>query len=284
MTCHYRGIMQKVIINLCPTGMVGVKSDNPNIPITPNEIIADVLACADLGVSIAHIHAREENGKPSWRKEIVAEIIAGIREKNDSIILNTTTSGRDWGEFEKRSDCLDLSGDLKPDMASLTIGSMNFIKSASINEPDMIERLAIKMKEKGIKPELEVFEPGMVNKANYLIQKGIIDSNSPYFNILLGSLGTSPLTPISLASFISQLPQGAVWSLAGIGNYQLDANLAAISFGGGVRIGLEDNNYLDREKNVLATNVALVERITKFIRDAGLEIATPQEARVILGV
>jgi len=264
--------------------MVGVKSDNPNIPITPNEIIADVLACADLGVSIAHIHAREENGKPSWRKEIVAEIIAGIREKNDSIILNTTTSGRDWGEFEKRSDCLDLSGDLKPDMASLTIGSMNFIKSASINEPDMIERLAIKMKEKGIKPELEVFEPGMVNKANYLIQKGIIDSNSPYFNILLGSLGTSPLTPISLASFISQLPQGAVWSLAGIGNYQLDANLAAISFGGGVRIGLEDNNYLDREKNVLATNVALVERITKFIRDAGLEIATPQEARVILGV
>lgn len=276
--------MQKVIINLCPTGMVGVKSDNPNIPITPDEIIADVLACADLGVSIAHIHAREENGKPSWRKEIFAEIIAGIREKNDSIILNTTTSGRDWGEFEKRSDCLDLSGDLKPDMASLTIGSMNFIKSASINEPDMIERLAIKMKEKGIKPELEVFEPGMVNKANYLIQKGIIDSNSPYFNILLGSLGTSPLTPISLASFISQLPQGAVWSLAGIGNYQLDANLAAISFGGGVRIGLEDNNYLDREKNVLATNVALVERITKFIRDAGLEIATPQEARVILGV
>lgn len=276
--------MQKVIINLCPTGMVGVKSDNPNIPITPDEIIADVLACADLGVSIAHIHAREENGKPSWRKEIFAEIIAGIREKNDSIILNTTTSGRDWGEFEKRSDCLDLSGDLKPDMASLTIGSMNFIKSASINEPDMIERLAIKMKEKGIKPELEVFEPGMVNKANYLIQKGIIDSNSPYFNILLGSLGTSPLTPLSLASFISQLPQGAVWSLAGIGNYQLDANLAAISFGGGVRIGLEDNNYLDREKNVLATNVALVERITKFIRDAGLEIATPQEARVILGV
>ncbi len=276
--------MQKVIINLCPTGMVGVKSDNPNIPITPDEIIADVLACADLGVSIAHIHAREENGKPSWRKEIFAEIIAGIREKNDSIILNTTTSGRDWGEFEKRSDCLDLSGDLKPDMASLTIGSMNFIKSASINEPDMIKRLAIKMKEKGIKPELEVFEPGMVNKANYLIQKGIIDSNSPYFNILLGSLGTSPLTPLSLASFISQLPQGAVWSLAGIGNYQLDANLAAISFGGGVRIGLEDNNYLDREKNVLATNVALVERITKFIRDAGLEIATPQEARVILGV
>ena len=276
--------MQKVIINLCPTGMVGVKSDNPNIPITPDEIIADVLACADLGVSIAHIHAREENGKPSWRKEIFAEIIAGIREKNDSIILNTTTSGRDWGEFEKRSDCLDLSGDLKPDMASLTIGSMNFIKSASINEPDMIERLAIKMKEKGIKPELEVFEPGMVNKANYLIQKGIIDSNSPYFNILLGSLGTSPLTPLSLASFISQLPQGAVWSLAGIGNYQLDANLAAISFGGGVRIGLEDNNYLDREKNVFATYVALVERITKFIRDAGLEIATPQEARVILGV
>jgi 3-keto-5-aminohexanoate cleavage enzyme len=276
--------MKKVVINLCPTGMVGMKSDNPNIPVSPSEIIRDVLACAELGVSVAHIHARNKDGKPTWKKEVFAEIIAGIREKNDSIIINTTTSGRDWSEFEKRSDCLNLTGDLKPDLASLTVGSMNFIKSASVNDPNIIERLAKTMQDKGIKPELEVFEPGMLHKANYLIDKGIINKQSPYFNILLGSLGTSPLTPINLASFLALLPPNAVWSVAGVGAYQLDANVAALAFGGNVRIGLEDNNYFDRNKSVLTTNVELVTRIVEIIKNLQLEIATPQEAREILGV
>lgn len=276
--------MHKVIINLCPTGMVGMKLDNPNIPVTPQEIIYDVLECAKLGVSIAHIHPRDISGKPTWKKEVFAEIISGIREKNDSIIINTTTSGRNWSDFTKRSDCLELTGDLKPDLASLTMGSMNFIKTASINSPDIIERLASKMREKSIKPEIEVFEPGMIHKANYLIEQGIIDSKNPLFNILLGSLGTSPLHPAVFSSFYSLLPSNAIWCTAGIGQYQLDANVMSISLGGGVRIGLEDNNYFDRNKKTLATNKKLVKRIIEIIKLMNLKVATPQEARIMLGI
>ncbi len=274
--------MNKVIINLCPTGMVGMKSDNPNIPITPKEIIKDVLDCAKLGVSIAHIHARDEDGRPTWKKEVFAEIIAGIREKNDSIIINTTTSGRNWTDFERRSECLKLKGDVKPDVASLTLGSMNFINSASINDPDMILKLATTMRENNIKPEIEVFEPGMIHKASFLIDKGIIDAKNPLFNILLGSLGTSPLHPAIFSSFLALLPRDAIWCTAGIGQYQLDANVLSLSLGGGVRIGLEDNNYFDRNKSIKATNKMLVKRIVSIAKSMSLEIATPQEARKIL--
>ena len=122
------------------------------------------------------------------------------------------------------------------------------------------------------------------HKANYMIEKGIISKKYPYFNILLGSLGTSPLTPVSLASFIGLLPSGSVWALAGIGQYQLDANVAALSFGGNIRVGLEDNVYYDRSKKVLATNSMLVERAAKIIKLMGLEIASPSEARRMLNL
>lgn len=276
--------MQKVIINLCPTGMVGMKSDNPNIPITPKEIIKDVLDCAKLGVSIAHIHARDDDGKPTWKKDVFAEIISGIREKNDSIIINVTTSGRNWTDFERRSECLQLKGDVRPDVASLTLGSMNFIKTASVNDPEMIEKLASTMMTKGIKPEIEVFEPGMIHKANLLINKGIIDAKKPLFNILLGSLGTSPLHPAIFSSFLALLPSNAIWCTAGIGQYQLDANVLSLSLGGGVRIGLEDNSFFDRNKKIKANNMMLVKRIVGIAKSMDLEIATPQEARKMLGV
>ncbi len=275
---------RKVIISLCPTGMVPTKGLTPFVPITPQEIIDTSLACAKLGVSMVHIHPRDEDGKPTWKKDVFAKIISGIRQKNPDLIINTTTSGRDWSEFEKRSECLDLTGDVKPDMASLTIGSMNFIKSASVNEPEMIERLAIKMGEKGIKPELEVFEPGMIHKANFLMEKGILSNNKPYFNILLGSLGTSPFTPMSLAACLAELPTNAYWALAGIGNYQLDANIAGLAFGGNIRIGLEDNIYFDRDKQKLSSNEGLVKRIVSIIKQMELAIATPKEAREIIGV
>jgi uncharacterized protein (DUF849 family) len=256
---------------------------NPQVPVTPQEIIASALACARLGASIVHIHPRDEQGKPTYKKEVFAEIIAGIREQNDQLIINTTTSGRDWTEFEKRSECLDLTGDLKPDLASLTVGSQNFVNTASMNAPEMIERLATKMRNNGIKPELEVFEPGMIHKANYLIKKGII-TGIPYFNILLGSLGTSPLHPATFGAFHALLPDNAVWSVAGIGQFQLDANIMGLSFGGNIRVGLEDNMYFDREKKVLASNEMLVERMVKQIKLMHLEVATPADTRTLLGL
>lgn len=276
--------MRKVIINLALTGMVPTRKMTPYVPLTPKQIITTAISCAKLGASVIHIHPRDEGGKPTWKAKYFAEIITGIREKNDQIIINTTTSGRLWSEFEKRSQCLDLQGDLKPDLASLTVGSMNFISEESVNSPSMIERLALKMKERGIKPELEVFEPGMVHKANYLIKKGIIGSKKPYFNILLGSLGTSPLEASAFAACRTLLPEGAIWSVAGIGVYQLDANAVGLAFGGHIRVGLEDNIYFDREKKELASNERLVERIASIIEKMGLEVATPKQARKMLGV
>lgn len=275
--------MRKVIINLCPTGMVPTKTMNPHVPVSPEEIISTAIECARLGASIIHIHPRDEFGHPTWKKEVFAKIISGIREKNDQLVINATTSGRNWTEFEKRSECLDLDGDLKPDLGSLTVGSQNFINTASLNAPEMIERLAIKMRDKGIKPELEVFEPGMIHTANYLIKKGIL-VGTPYFNILLGSLGTSPLHPAVFGAFHSLLPQNSVWSVAGIGQFQLDANTIGLAFGGHVRVGLEDNIFFDREKKTLASNEMLVERMVQHIALLQLEVASPQETRELLGL
>lgn len=275
---------RKVIINACLTGMVPTKELNPNTPITPQEIVECALKCAELGASMVHLHARDKDGKPTWKKEVYAEIIQGIRKVNKDLILIVSTSGRHWSEFEKRSACLELEGEAKPDMASLTLGSMNFINQESVNSPDMIEKLALKMQEKNIKPEIEIFEPGMLHKANYLIKKGVIHDAAPYFNILLGSLGTAPLDSSSFAAMIHLLPQNAVWGVAGIGAFQLDANIAGLSFGGGVRVGLEDNIYFDRDKKRLASNEELVERIELVIRAMGLKIATPKEVREMLNL
>lgn len=263
--------------------MIPTKEQNPNLPVSPTEIIETSLNCAKLGTSIVHIHPRDRNGKPTWKKEVFAEIIEGIRAKNDEIIINTTTSGRNWSEFEKRSACLELKGKLKPDLASLTVGSFNFISQEAVNSPSMIEKLALKMKEKGIKPELEIFEPGMLHKAKYLIKKGIIDEK-PYINIFLGSLGTSPLEPSVFSAFHAIMPVNAIWSVAGVGLFQLDANIMSLTLGGHVRVGMEDNIFFDREKKELASNEMLVERIIKISKLMKRDIATPRETRKILGL
>lgn len=277
-------ILQPVIINACLTGMIPTKKLNKFIPISPKEIAKSALACAKLGASIVHIHPRDIDGKPTWKKDIFADIIYRIREKNPHLIISVTTSGRFWNEFEKRSEVLELKGDLKPDLASLTVGSMNFIRDESINSPQMIEQLAHKLKGNEIKPEIEIFEPGMIYKTNYLIKKGIISSKKPYFNIFFGSLGTSPHHPAAVSACHTLLPPEAIWSSAGVGSYQLDANVMGLSFGAGVRTGLEDNLYFDRQKKVLATNETLVQRIVSIIEQMNLKVATSKEAREILGI
>lgn len=275
---------RKVIINMCLTGMIPTKELNPHTPITPEEIAQSALQCAEMGASIVHIHARDTDGRPTWKKEIYKDIIGRIKEKNDKLLICVTTSGRSWNEFERRSEVLDLEGDLKPDLASLTVGSMNFINQESVNTPQMIEQLANKMKEKGIKPELEVFDPGMIHKANYMISKGIIEDGAPYFNILLGSLGTSPFDSSCIATMHHLLPDNAIWSFAGIGAFQLDANVLALAHGGNFRVGLEDNIFFDREKKVLASNEMLLERMRNIMTSMALEPTTPDEAREILQI
>ena len=275
--------MDKLIINAAITGMVPTKQDNPNLPCTPAEIVADVRRCRDAGASIVHIHARDERHLPTCNKEILYDIISGIRSACPEIIICSSTSGRTYKLFEQRARSLDPAEGCRPDLGSLTLGSMNFPKQASVNEPEMIKALAAGMDRLGIVPEWEIFDFGMVDYAHYLIKKGILVK--PYYcNILLGSLGTLAATPYNLAAIVRSLPEGTIWSATGIGRFQFYVNCMAITMGGHVRVGLEDSLYYDTEREHLATNAGLIERVVRVARSVGRQIASPEKTRQIIGM
>lgn len=254
----------------------------PYVPVTPDEIIEDVLQASTLGVTIVHLHARDPStGEPTYRKDIYNEIIRGIRQENKDLILCVSTSGRVHNEFDKRSECLELDGEFRPDFASLTLSSLNFNKQASINSPDTIKNLAKKMMERGIRPELEVFDLGMVNYAKYLIRKGLL-SPPYYFDIILGNIACAQAEMLHLGLLVNELPEESIWSGGGVGNAQLQMNLLSIVCGGGVRVGLEDNIWYDERRTSLATNIDLVKRIVSIAEAIGKSPYTPIEARNLL--
>jgi len=276
-------IRKKLIINAALSGNFSSKDSNPNVPYTPEEIASDARKCYALGASFFHIHVREDDGAPSCRKERFEETLSKIRKHCPKALLCATTSGRVHKTFEQRSAVLEIEGDGKPDFASLSLGSMNFPTEASINQPAMIERLAKKMAEKGIRPELEVFETGMINYAVYLSKKGHL-TGPLYLNMFFGLLGTMPGRMADLVHQASSIPGGWVWGAAGGGRFQLPVNTASILMGGHVRVGLEDNLFYDYDKQVPATNPMLIERIVRIAKELGRPIATPEEAREMLGV
>jgi 3-oxoadipate:acetyl-CoA acetyltransferase len=273
---------KKFILNFAPTGLIPTREMTPHVPILPDEIVNEVLNVADLGISMVHIHARAPaTGKPSHEKEVYGAIIRGIRKKRKDLILCVSTSGRISNNFEKRSDCLNLEGELKPDLGSLTLSSLNFNKQASVNSPHMIQDLARRMLERGIKPELEAFDLGMINYAKYLIQKGLL--RPPYyFNLILGNIACAQADMLHLGLMINELPEESIWSVGGVGDYQLKMNSIAIAAGGGVRVGLEDNIWYDAERTRLATNRDFVERIVYIAKAMGREPLSPKEARGLL--
>jgi uncharacterized protein (DUF849 family) len=274
----------KFILNFTPTGLIPTKEMTPHVPITPEEITEQVLEVAALGVNMVHLHVRDRvSGETTYKKELYAEIINAIRKKDKNLILCVSTSGRYYGEFEKRSECLDLDGDVKPDFASLTLSSANFNKQASINTPQMIQMLAGKMLEKGIRPELEVFDFGMINYAKYLIKKGLLPPPH-YFNLILGNIACAQADMLHMGLMIKELPEGSIWSAGGIGNYQLSTGIMSILSGGGVRMGIEDNIWYDEERTKLATNRELVERIVSIAQVLGFSPYTAIEARRLLCV
>jgi uncharacterized protein (DUF849 family) len=275
--------MNKLILNLTPTGMIPTREMTPHVPITPVEIAGDVANCVPFGVSMVHLHARDEAGTPTYHKSIYGDIIGRIREVHPDLVLVVSTSGRNFSEFIQRSEALDLEDGLKPDMASLTLSSLNFIGSASVNSPDMIQRLAAKMQEKGIKPELEVFDLGMVNYAHYLIRKGLI-TPPYYFNIILGNIAGAQAELLHLGLIVSELPPDSIWSVGGIGAAQLGMNTLGVVRADGVRVGLEDNIFFSEDRSVLASNATLLERVRKIADVIGRQIASPTEARNLLGL
>jgi 3-keto-5-aminohexanoate cleavage enzyme len=276
-------ICTPLIINLAPTGMLPTKANVPHVPLSPEEIIADVCHCISLGASMVHLHARALDGAPTANAGVYAEIISGIRRNAPEVVVITTTSGRSGFHLEQRASTLFLEGAAKPDMASLTTGSVNFQAGASVNDPATIRRLAEIMQERGIKPELEIFDLGMINYAWVLIEKGLIEPPF-YFNIILGNIASAQARLSHLAAILGDLPPQSFWSLGGIGRFQLHANALGVVLGHGVRVGLEDNIWLDAERTKPASNADLVGRIVRQAAAFGRSIATPSYVRQQLGL
>lgn len=272
----------KLIINFAPTGMIPTKQMTPYVPVSVSEIIEDVHEACELGISMVHLHARDPfSGKPTYKAEIFAKIISGIRKLSPELIICVSLSGRDFTEFEKRAEPLALDGNVKPDMGSLTLSSVNFNKQASVNEPGMIQALAERMKERGIVPEFEAFDVGMINYARYL-EKKLLISPPYYFNLLLGNIACAQADLLHAGIMIRDLPERSFWSLAGIGDSQLPMNSVAIAMGGGVRVGLEDTIYFDSRRTRLARNIDLLGRIHAIANDHERPIMAARELRRLL--
>lgn len=274
----------ELIVNFCPTGMIPTKAMTPHVPIAPAEVIEDCCRALERGAAIVHLHARDAGGKPTYLARLYEEMILGIRSHFADAIVCVSCSGRNFPEFERRSEVLELSGQAKPDLASLTLTSLDFPTGTSQNAPDMVIALAQKMVELGVKPELECFDFGMINAANLLISKGLVGRPPYYFNLLLGSRYSVPATARHLSHMIQDLPQESLWSAAGIGLFQLPMNTLAIAMGGHCRVGLEDNIYLGFDRTELATNIGLLNRVANLSESFGRSLASPARARKLLGL
>jgi 3-oxoadipate:acetyl-CoA acetyltransferase len=246
----------ELILNFTPTGMIPMKKDTPYVPVSPNEIIEQVHEAYTIGITSVHIHARDTDGIPTSDKSVYQKIFEGIRKHCPELVLCASLSGRNVKEFGRRSEALELY----PDMGSLTLSSLNFVQHASVNEPYIIKQLAQKMLDLGVHPELEVFDLGMVNYSKCLIKKGLLKPPY-YYNLLFGNIAGLQTTLSQIGLTISELPPNSLYSIAGLGNDQLKANMMAIASGAGVRVGLEDNIFFDKGRKKLAKNIDLVKRI-----------------------
>ncbi|WP_448382119.1 3-keto-5-aminohexanoate cleavage protein [Desulfosoma sp.] len=269
--------MEKLIITVALTGNVPTKAMNPNVPMTAEEIAQDVRRCADAGAVLFHVHARDENERPTLDLARYKENVRRIKEVAPDVILQLSTGARAGKDWQARANPVRLL----PEMASFTTGSNNLPGIVYENSPQFIEFLAGVFKETGVKPEIEVFETGMINNALHLQRKGLI-APPLHFDFVLGAPGSMPGSVKNLLFLSESIPQGSTWSVAGIGKAEIPLATAAIVMGGHVRVGLEDNLFLPDGSP--ATNPRLVEKIVRIARETGRDIASPEEARRLLSL
>lgn len=274
-----------LIINFTPTGMIPTKKMTPHVPISVNEIVECVHEAFDIGITMVHLHARDEKtGEPTYKGEIYRNIIEGIRKFAKDLVICVSLSGRTFKKFEQRAEPLQLTGNAKPDMGSLTLSSVNFNRQESVNSPAMIQSLAKEMLNRGILAELEAFDSGMVNYAKYLERKGMLEAPH-YFNLLFGNIACAQADLLHIGVMINDLPyNSSYWSLAGIGDAQLMINSLAVAYGGGVRVGLEDNIWYDANRTKLAKNTDLLKRIHTIAEVNERKIMPPRECRRLLNL
>lgn len=268
--------MNPVIITCAITGAETTREKQPNLPITPMEQAEAAEACVNAGASIIHLHVREEDGKPSQRPERFRESIDAIRSRVPEVIIQISTGGAVGESIENRVRPLSL----RPDMASLNLGTLNFGDDVFINHPKDIERFALEMQNHGVMPELEVYEAGMIETGFRLAKKGIL-KGPLHFQFVLGVPGGMSGEAKNLQHMVSFMPEGVHWGVAGVGRFQLPLAVQALVMGGHVRVGFEDNIYYS--KGVVAkSNAELVARITRIAGEIGRPVATPKEARALL--
>jgi len=287
------------IITCAVTGSGDTVAKHPDLPKSPDEIATAAIEAAKAGAAIVHIHVREPgSGKPSRDVELYRQVVGRIRESDTDVVLNLTTGmggdlflgpDDDPLNFTEDTDCVGQMERMQhveallPEICSLDCGSFNYMGQnyVFISTPSMLELGAKRLQEIGVKPELEVFEVGQIWFAKHLLEQGLIDS-PPLFQICLGIPWGAPATPRVFQTMVDELPDGCNWTGFAISAMEMPIVAQSMLLGGNVRVGLEDNLYL--EKGVLATNAQLVERARKIIESLGATVQSPAEARESLGL
>ena len=271
--------MEKLIITACISGAEVTKEHNPAIPYTIDEIGREAESAYKAGASIIHLHVREDDGTPTQSKERFAAAMAEIRKRCPDVIIQPSTGGAVGMTADERLQPLELN----PEMATLDCGTCNFGgDDIFVNTENMIIEFVQRMNKRGIKPECEVFDKGMVDMALRLHKKGHIRVPL-HFNFVMGVNGGIAATPRDLVYLVSSIPSDATFTVCGVGRHEFPMVTLGILMGGHARVGFEDNVYL--HKGVLAkSNGELVERVVRIAKELDREIATPTEARAILNL
>lgn len=268
------------IITVAITGSVPTKADNPAVPVTVEEQIESTHAAYEAGAALVHVHVRDDDGRTSCDPERFARFAAGVRRHCDGMIVQFSTGGRS-GRGSERGGMLVH----RPDMASLATGSVNFATTIYENDPGLIRELATMMLDYDIKPEIEIFDLAMLYNAANLVKEALLRAPL-HVQFVMGIPGAQPARRDVLEFELSQLSEvapGATWTAAGIGRYQLLLNEWALELGGHCRTGLEDNLRWDGER-LAASNAELVARVADMAQASGRGVATPAQARKILGL
>ncbi|MBT2305443.1 3-keto-5-aminohexanoate cleavage protein [Variovorax paradoxus] len=286
-----------VIISCALTGGGDTTSASPHVPITPEQIANEALAARAAGAAIVHIHVRDpETGKPSRDAALYREVVRRIRASGSDVLINLTTGA--GGRFNpdakdpNRNSVADGMAtpesriehvlELRPDICSLDLGTMNMTNFTFINHPEHVERMAMAIRAAGVKPELEVFDLGHAAYARHLCEKGLF-ADPPWLQLCLGIPWGAPATTESLQAMRQMVPAGGLWSAFGIARQQFPMVAQAILLGGHVRVGLEDNLYLARGQ-LSPGNGPLVQRAVRLVRELDAEVATPAQARELLRI
>ena len=287
---------EEVIVTCAVTGAGDSAGRSPHVPVTPQEIAAACIEAAEAGAAIVHVHVRDpKTGKADRTVAYYEEVVGLVRDSKTDVVLNLTcgmggdlyldadrpsqmVEGTDLATPYERMEHVDR---LRPEICTIDCGSMNFGDHVVINRTADLEKMARYAQEWGVKPELEVFDMGQVGIATRMVRKGLIDGQ-PLFQFCLGIDGGAAASAQSILALRSMIPDNAIWAAFGISSHEMPMVAQAVLLGGNVRVGLEDNLYL--EKGVLATNGQLVEKAVRIVHDLGARTLTPAEARQKLGL